>query len=337
MFFSKYFGLVGAFLAPKHERYIFNGDLMNVVKWILGIAVLFACLAVSIFIDKFGGGYWDTIEEWAQTGDFFGGILNPIFAFFSLILIAYTLFQNKKAIEQNATALSTSNEELQLSRIEHSKSVEALRGQVEQFNFQRFENTFFNMLSLQNEILDEMEFNTESLSTFKNPNEDSTRSRKVFGSILRWIDGSMDDTDPFENYDQFQVSENQVVGHYFRNLYQIIKFIDDSTLEDIDKIKYARVLRAQLSSDEIALLFFNCVSLKVDNGQFKKYVIKYNLLEHITIERPLYADDMKVSTHLIFVPLTAIDKYVNLDSNKTVIENAFGSNPVVSAYLETKI
>lgn len=304
---------------------------MKVVRVILFCAGMLAVVVFSFFVHKFGIGYWETVEEWAQTGDFFGGILNPIFAFFSLILIAYTLFQNKTAIEQNKEALHASNEELKLSRIEYSKSVDALKGQVEQFNFQRFENTFFNMLSLQNEILNELEFKTKNLSASKNPNEDSTRSRYVFGSILRWIDGS-DDTDPFDNYDYFQVYENQVVGHYFRNLYQILKFVDDATLSDGDKVKYARILRGQLSSDEISLLFFNCLSSKVDSGQFKEYVIKYKMLEHMSINISEYSDDdMTVSTQQIYVPLTTIDSYVNGD------KNAFGSNSAVASYLKTKI
>lgn len=291
-------------------------------------AAILAILVLFFFVHKFHIGYWDTVEKWGQTGDFFGGILNPIFAFFSLILIAYTLFQNKTAIEQNKDALRASNEELKLSRIEYSKSVEALKGQVEQFNFQRFENTFFNMLSLQNDILNELEFKTENLSSSKNPNKDSTRSRYVFGSILRWIDGSVDESNPLDNYDEFQVNENQVVGHYFRNLYQILKFVDEATISDVDKVKYARILRGQLSSDEIAVLFFNCLSSKVDSGQFRKYVIKYKMLEHITVNITLYSDEMAVSTHRIFVPLTALDSYISEN------ESAFGNNPVINDYLK---
>lgn len=318
---------------------------MKAVRWIVLVAIAASLFALGTFIDNFGIGYWDSLEKWAQTGDFFGGVLNPIFAFLSLILIAYTLTQNKqaltqsrkaieqseKALAQNELALKTGNKELELSRIEYSKSVEALKEQVEQFNFQRFENTFFNMLSLQSEILIELEFNSESLNLSKNPNNDSTRSRKVFGSILRWIDGSIDESSPFDNYDNFQVNENQVVGHYFRNLYQILKFIDESTLSNVDKVKYARILRAQLSSDEIAMLFFNCLSSKVDNGQFRSYVIKYKMLEHIAVKICPRSDHVSVSTHLISVPLTSLDSYVCENGS------AFGSNPVVNEYLKTKI
>ncbi|MCX9465821.1 hypothetical protein IG524_17795, partial [Vibrio cholerae] len=129
---------------------------MKAVRWIVLVAIAASLFALGTFIDNFGIGYWDSLEKWAQTGDFFGGVLNPIFAFLSLILIAYTLTQNKqaliqsrkaieqseKALAQNELALKTGNRELELSRIEYSKSVKALKEQVEQFNFQRFENTF---------------------------------------------------------------------------------------------------------------------------------------------------------------------------------------------------
>ncbi|MFI8749603.1 putative phage abortive infection protein [Vreelandella lionensis] len=61
-----------------------------------------------------------------------------------------------------------------------------------------------------------------------------------------------------ENYKFFQDSENHIVGHYFRGLYQILKFIDYSDLTKEEKESYSRILRAQLSTDELALLYFNC-------------------------------------------------------------------------------
>lgn len=317
---------------------------MKAVSWIVFTAVLSAGVVLGMFVDKFGVGYWNTVEEWAQTGDFFGGILNPIFAFLSLILIAYTLFQNKRALEQNEhalkqneTALNVGNEELKLSRVEFSKSVEALNGQVEQFNFQRFENTFFNMLSLQNEILSALEFSSSNISSCKNIHDESTKSRKVFSSILRWIDDEDDENQTLENYNLFQTSENQIVGHYFRNLFQIIKFIDESGLSDTDVEKYARILRAQLSSDEIAVLFFNCISPKVDNGQFREYVRKYKLLEHLVVEPYLHIDIVKISTLSVAVPSNFLEMYVLRDSNGVVLESAFGTNPALENYRIKKI
>lgn len=52
------------------------------------------------------------------------------------------------------------------------------------------------------------------------------------------------------------------LGHYYRHLYQTVKFVDESkcleTLEE--KYKYVKTLRAQLSTHEQALLFINCLT-----------------------------------------------------------------------------
>ena len=61
-------------------------------------ASIAALTAIGIFISHFGFGFASNIGNWGAVGDFFGGILNPTFALLSLILIAYTLMQNKKAL-----------------------------------------------------------------------------------------------------------------------------------------------------------------------------------------------------------------------------------------------
>ncbi|TKF71520.1 hypothetical protein FCV59_16905 [Vibrio sp. F13] len=251
------------------------------------------------------------------------------------------LEQSKDALKQNESALEVGNEELKLSRIEFSKSVEALESQVDQFNFQRFENTFFNMLTLQNEILNTVVFNSTSISPLKNPKNESSISRSAFSSILGWIDGEDESEEEqfatLRNYDLFQVKANQVVGHYYRNLYQIIKFIDDSGLCDDDKEKYARILRAQLSSDEIAVLFFNCLSPKVDSGQFKSFVITYKMLEHLTVEPFFHVGFARISTQSVYVPESFFEQYVVRGTDGNIIESAFGTNQALKKFAIQKI
>ncbi|EIN6343186.1 putative phage abortive infection protein [Vibrio vulnificus] len=328
---------------------------MKAVGWIVLIAIVASLFALGTFIDNFGMGYWDSVEKWAQTGDFFGGVLNPIFAFLSLILIAYTLTQNKqalvqsrkaieqseKALTQNELALKTGNEELKLSRIEFGNSVKALNSQVEQFNSQRFENTFFNMLTLQNDILNNISFNNDTISPLINMHEESTNARAAFSSILRWIrDDDVEvegECQSLKHYNEFQVTANQVVGHYFRNLYQIIKFIDESELVEKEKQKYARMLRAQLSSDEIALLFFNCLSSKVDNGQFRCFVIEYRMLEHLTVDPYFHAGFARISTQSIYVPEDVFSQYVVRNLDGDITKSAFGTNTSLKKFSVQKI
>ena len=76
------------------------------------------------------------------------------------------------------------------------------------------------------------------------------------------------------------------VGHYFRNLYNFVKFVDqesDFPKDHKDKKFYTNLIRAQLSSDELGLLFYNCLSNR--GAKFKVLVEKYALLEDMDFKK----------------------------------------------------
>ena len=56
---------------------------------------------------------------------------------------------------------------------------------------------------------------------------------------------------------------NDQLGHYFRHLYQMVKFLalaDSKVISEQDKNEYARIIRAELSDFEQALFYYNAVS-----------------------------------------------------------------------------
>jgi hypothetical protein len=60
-------------------------------------------------------------------------------------------------------------------------------------------------------------------------------------------------------YDLFS-GHSHLLAHYYRHLFQIVKFVvsqDEKILKYEDKRKYLRILRAQLSNNEQAMLFYN--------------------------------------------------------------------------------
>lgn len=73
------------------------------------------------------------------------------------------------------------------------------------------------------------------------------------------------------------------LGHYFRHLYQTINYVDKQDL-DIDKYDYIKILRAQLSISEEALLMFYSISRLGVNWENKKLITKYRLIKHIPNE-----------------------------------------------------
>lgn len=95
-------------------------------------------------------------------------------------------------------------------------------------------------------------------------------------------------------YELFFKKYHYVVGHYFRNLYHIVKFVRQfeviqrrkncDSLEDERIIKrcyqYARFIQAQMSSDELAMLHDNSLSFP----KMLKLVKKYNLVDNCAVE-----------------------------------------------------
>jgi|GEM_PF-2323767 len=248
--------------------------LFSIIAWAVIVATLLFIINIPFSL------FWSNS---GQFGDFFGGVLNPFLTFFTLFgLIATIVIQRR---------------ELQLSRKEYEKTAEAL-------NTQAIETTFFNLLDLHHKIADELKFDIEvekhenkSSLLFENlppgfPRETEIknyRGRSCFEAIIAYItEGLKTPVRILDKYKDFQENNNHILGHYFRNLYQALKVIDsydDEFLNEKQKSKYASILRAQLSSNELALLFLNCLRGVCDSGQFKNLLVKYSMLEHLPITR----------------------------------------------------
>ncbi|WP_318513273.1 putative phage abortive infection protein [Photobacterium leiognathi] len=247
---------------------------------VLSYAVLCAGLlfSINIILVSF-------TEKGGVFGDFLGGVLNPVLTFFTLFgLIATIVIQRQ---------------ELRLARNEYEKTAEALSTQA-------IETTFFNILDLHHNIVDNLKVDIEELrdkseaqkllkgisSSFINSQiglgtSSKSEGRAVFEDILNFLSSEAESPEEvLERYQYIQDHHNHILGHYFRNLYQALKVInsyEESALTVAQKRKYASILRAQLSTKELALLFINCLDGVSDSGQFKNLLIEFNMLEHLPI------------------------------------------------------
>lgn len=175
------------------------------------------------------------------------------------------------------------------------------------FQKQQFESTFFNMLKLQQEITNELEFRDrkgrilffkmfEDMQVFVNKEEfiDLMRNRTdslVYDSIRSLINEL--GVKGYKN-----INHLPIYDHYFRHLYRIMTFIDESTFLDKDskyideRYRYASILRATLSPYELVFLFYN--GLVYEN--FKALIEKYSLLNNL--RRDLTANNIYVEETL---------------------------------------
>lgn len=240
-------------------------------------------------------------------GDFLGGVLNPILTFFTLFGLIVTIIIQRQ--------------ELRLARNEYEKTADALSTST-------IETTFFNIIDLHHNIVDNLKVDLEELSDKTEAqkvikgitssilkaqigaNIESrslkVQGRPVFEEILNYL--SIEAKSPEESLERYRyIQNNHILGHYFRNLYQALKVIhnyDEEKLQLREKRKYTSILRAQLSTKELALLFMNCIEGVADSGQFKNLLIEFQMLEHLPISEidggyslagsktPLASDDM---------------------------------------------
>lgn len=67
------------------------------------------------------------------------------------------------------------------------------------------------------------------------------------------------------------------VFHYFRSLYNIFKLIDNASVKDHKT--YTNIVRAQLSTYELLLVFYNCAARP--SSKFTPLIEKYALFKHL--------------------------------------------------------
>lgn len=66
----------------------------------VGIAVVFIVVVVAMYVSTFGTSRSFEHETWGTFGDYFGGILNPVFAFCAFLGVLWSLDMQTKQLKQ---------------------------------------------------------------------------------------------------------------------------------------------------------------------------------------------------------------------------------------------
>ncbi|ESS73933.1 hypothetical protein MGMO_8c00700 [Methyloglobulus morosus KoM1] len=227
------------------------------------IAVLLTFSVVSVYFHYFSGEVLVEHDKWGQFGDYLGGVLNPIFGFLGFIALLLTL--------------KLQRQELKLSTEELAKSAKALELQNKALAQQNFENTFFQLLRRHGELVSEASYNNLT-GRYVFQNLYQTRLTHIYNNEVTKVEDINERA--ITSYKVFFSHHHHLLAHYFRVLYHVFKFIDTSQLSEDDKSNYANIARAQLSSYELCLMFYNGIYGEGKVG-FKPLIEKYGLLKHL--------------------------------------------------------
>lgn len=239
---------------------------------VLAIAIVAVGYVMAIFYVDWMYKSLGSLEKFSLLGpfgDFLGGTLNPLLTFLTFIAVVITIILQ--------------NRELALTRAEVERSANALDKQANSIELQNFENTFFEMLKFQADLVNSIDID-----------EGKIRGRDCFGIFYtnlnkKYRENLKKDGGKRTNikvlalsYYLFWKEHQYDLGHYFRYLYNFLKFIDE---KEGDSEKYIKILRSQLSDQELLILFYNCLSR---NGEkFLPLAEKYALFDNLPTYRIL--------------------------------------------------
>lgn len=245
---------------------------------------LFAAFAVIVVftINLFAIGK-STFGEW---GDFFGGVLNPILTFLTFMGLLITI-----VIQQT---------ELRESRRELKRSADALSEQVSSTKRQSFESTFFQMLSAHSGILESIDLVDDKGKVTKGRDCFVVFYRRLTKSYKDRLDrnykGGKGAMALHYGYREFWNMHRLELGHYFRFLYNILRFVKESGYSDGP---YIRLIRAQLSDQELLIIFYNCIASE-HGSRFKTLAEEFALFDNMPDVRVLS------KKHLTMIDKTAL-------------------------------
>lgn len=165
----------------------------------------------------------------------------------------------------------------------------------------QFENVFFNMTNTLEHIVSELKVKREednvsfnenwkywaedTNSDENDDNEQYIEGREVFKYVYEEKQPSIAEVVKNEGIFGYEQRMTGLFDSYFRYLYRILKYIDDSKLiSDEVKYQYAGILRAHLSYMELPLLYYNGLS-GFGRDKMKPLMERYHLLKNIREEK----------------------------------------------------
>lgn len=216
-------------------------------------------------------------DKFGTFGDFFGGIVGSIWSLCGIVLFYLALKSqrkdlknNRKAVNKQIESLSVQIEEFQLQKEELKETRKVFIEQARTLKQQRFESTFFSLLDLYNKII--LNFNQNNKDFFKNLRIEFNNQVNSYTNITHEI--------ALKHYIEIFYTNKDELNSYFRTIYRILSFIDNSNLEEKEKTLYVKILRALLSENELLFIYYNA---ETKNGKkFYPLILKYNLLKHLS-------------------------------------------------------
>jgi len=253
-----------------------DSDIWIYIVGIISVIIIIGLWLMTYFLLK------DLDENDRGTlGDMFGTV-NALFSGLAFAGIIFTILLQRKELKYQ-------RDELKATRTEFVIQNKTLKTQ-------RFESTFFGLVNLHNQIVNDIDFKRGDGHFVP---EEILSGRDVFQQAYLELRNELKKEDISVNraYLRMYGKHNTDFGHYFRNLYRIFKIIKETefvSMSEIDdeikdkkqfykeenfkeQYRYTSIMRAQLSDYELFILFYNCLSKLGE--KFKPLIEEFSILK----------------------------------------------------------
>lgn len=282
-------------------------------EWKLFICA--GCVICAVWLASFVLIYL-FIDDWdvrGQFGDLFGSV-NALFSGLAFAGLVITIIQQRHDLQLQGEAINQSKKDI--------------NQQNETMKIERFENTFFKMLEVQQSIVNDL-YAADSHSEWVKQDEpngtfakeiltkDEYRGRNLFYYVFvlcnhklanqifpnKTSASGLSEVIKFRGkacFDDYMTTT--MFDHYFRHLYTILKFIEENDwLGETKQYQYATFVRATLSRYELVMLYYNGFF----HPKMKKMMEKYCLLNNI--RKDLLPMSLEYNNYMERVGLTIYD------------------------------
>ena len=233
-----------------------------------------------------------TISNAGVFGDSFG-VLTSFFSALAFGGVAVTIAMQRDTMDMQKSELQQQKIDLDESRKEQQK--------------QGFENTFFQMIRIHNQIV------TDITTTEPTPGGGAISSdgRSVMNDMKRSllslyfranrIDEKSNENDLSVCFQDFYKFYGHQLGHYFRFLYNTLRFLSEAGLDPERKLLYSRIIRAQLSDQELCLIYYNAFTPYGE--RFIKYMVEFKLMDNLDPSKLPYPEHSLLIENVGFTPI----------------------------------
>ncbi|HDL7825557.1 TPA: hypothetical protein PXP39_003550 [Yersinia enterocolitica] len=226
---------------------------MKIAGW---VALVIMAFVLALYLAWFGLGFSNKTEAWGQFGDYFGGVLNPILTFTSVILLIRSIDLQREA--NNSLIIENKRQE----KLEKRKD---------------FEFRFYNLIDSQKKLFDDfyilapgvngdITYNNSAAVDYIEEIILTSNQRGIIGNLINGIISNLDS------------KSNDQIYSSVRKFYLAIKLIDikitkENGFEEKDRKEYFETL---INFSDLALVRLIMISIKYMNWPNILYIKNCN-------------------------------------------------------------